>query len=195
MAPGGIVVKQPVASPRDVARAQRRDVSQKRSDSAFLEGRLWGAADELRANSKLKSSEYSIPVLGLIFLRYADQRFREAEKSLAKKGSARRQIGKTDYHAAGVLYLPPEARFDALLRLPEGENLGRAINDAMKAVEAENPDLRDVLPKSYNRLENAAAIEAFRKEVLKLHAVLQELEEAEKASTPFLPLSLVESTR
>jgi type I restriction enzyme M protein len=62
-----------------------------------LEKRLWDAADELRANSKLKSSEYSIPVLGLIFLRYADHKFAEAEKKMPQQGSGRRKIGKTDY--------------------------------------------------------------------------------------------------
>jgi HsdM N-terminal domain len=80
-----------------------------------LEKRLWEAADELRANSKLKSSEYSIPVLGLIFLRYADHKFAEAEKKMPLQASGRRKIGKTDYQAQGVLYLPEKARFgDAL---------------------------------------------------------------------------------
>ena len=69
-----------------------------------LEKMLWDAADELRANSKLKSSEYSVPVLGLIFLRYADQKFGEAEKKLSQQGSGRRKIGKTDYQAQGVLF-------------------------------------------------------------------------------------------
>jgi type I restriction enzyme M protein len=55
-----------------------------------LEKRLWDAADELRANSKLKSSEYSIPVLGLIFLRYADHKFAEAEKKMPQRASGRR---------------------------------------------------------------------------------------------------------
>jgi type I restriction enzyme M protein len=64
-----------------------------------VEKRLWEAADELRANSKLKSSEYSVPVLGLIFLRYADQKFTEAEKKLTAAGSGRRKSGKTDYQA------------------------------------------------------------------------------------------------
>jgi type I restriction enzyme M protein len=59
-----------------------------------LEKRLWGAADELRANSKLKSSEYSVPVLGLIFLRYADHKFTKVKGSLASQGSGRRTIGK-----------------------------------------------------------------------------------------------------
>jgi type I restriction enzyme M protein len=59
-----------------------------------LEKRLWEAADDLRANSKLKSAEYSVPVLGLIFLRYADRKFTEAEKKLAQQGSGRRKVGK-----------------------------------------------------------------------------------------------------
>src|SRR5664280_229746 len=80
-----------------------------------LEKRLWDAADDLRANSKLKSSEYSVPVLGLIFLRYADHKFAEAEKHLSQKVSGRRKIGKTDYQAQGVLYIPEKARFATLL--------------------------------------------------------------------------------
>ena len=97
-----------------------------------IENRLWDSADELRANSRLKFSEYSVPVLGLIFLRYADHKFGLAEKDLAGKGTGRRTIGKADYQAKGVMYLPPAARFSKLLDLPEGENIGKAINDAMK---------------------------------------------------------------
>jgi type I restriction enzyme M protein len=127
------------------------------------ERRLWEAADEFRANSNLKSSEYAVPVLGLIFLRYADHRFTIAEQKLEGKGPAskkpaRRQIGKEDYQAKGVMYLPPEARFSHLLSLPEGENIGKAINAAMKAVEAENEDLKGVLPKTYTKIENATLI-------------------------------------
>jgi type I restriction enzyme M protein len=133
-----------------------------------IEKRLWSAADELRANSKLKASEYSVPVLGLIFLRYADHKFKLAEKELAGKGTGRRKVGKADYQARGVLYLPEEARFRNLLKLPEGENIGRAINDAMRAVETENPDLKDVLPKTYKRLENYTLVE-----LLKLMASIQ----------------------
>lgn len=89
------------------------------------EQRLWSAADELRANSKLKSSEYSVPVLGLIFLRYADHRFTQAQKELeaafAKKGSgSRRTIDKRDYQAKGVMYLPEQARFSYLLNHATG---------------------------------------------------------------------------
>src|SRR5882762_7811398 len=118
-----------------------------------IEKRLWDAADELRANSKLKASEYSVPVLGLIFLRYADHKFGEAEKKLSQQGSGRRKIGKTDYQAQGVLFIPETARFVSLLKLAEGTDIGKAINDAMKAIETENEDLRDVLPKTYNRLD------------------------------------------
>ena len=74
-----------------------------------IEARLWEAADELRANSKLKSSEYSVPVLGLVFLRYADHKFQVAAKELAGADSARRKIGPADFQARGVLYLPEAA--------------------------------------------------------------------------------------
>jgi len=126
-----------------------------------IEKKLWTAADQLRANSKLKASEYSVPVLGLIFLRFADQRFSVAEKELAEKSRAagsRRAIGKADYQARGVMYLPEQARYSYLLKLPEGENIGKAVNEAMKAIEAENEDLKDVLPKTYTRLDNDTLI-------------------------------------
>ena len=127
-----------------------------------IESRLWDAADELRANSRLKSSEYSVPVLGLVFLRYADHKFQAAAKDLAGTGTGRRSIGPADYQARGVLYLPETARFSHLLQLPEGDNIGAAINGAMRAVEAENPDLKDVLPKTYNRFENALLTELLK---------------------------------
>ncbi|MCP4659996.1 MAG: SAM-dependent DNA methyltransferase, partial [bacterium] len=127
-----------------------------------LEKRLWAAADELRANSKLKASEYSVPVLGLIFLRYADHKFQVAAGDLEGKGTGRRRIGPADYQARGVLYLPAAARFSALIRLPEGADVGQAINDAMRAVEAENPELKDVLPKTYNRFEGATLAELLK---------------------------------
>ena len=123
-----------------------------------IEKRLWSAADELRANSKLKSSEYSVPVLGLIFLRYADSKFAQAEREFLTQKQAtsrrRRGISKIDYQARGVLYLPDESRWSKLMQLPEATNIGKAINDAMRVIEAENPDLKDALPKTYNRLSN-----------------------------------------
>ena len=119
-----------------------------------LEQRLWDAADELRANSKLKSSEYSVPVLGLIFLKYADFRFGTAQAEIEGQGTGRRKVGKTDYQARGILYLPEQARFSALINLPESSNIGKAINEAMKAIEAENDELKDVLPKTYHTMES-----------------------------------------
>jgi len=127
------------------------------SNYSEIEKKLWNSADQLRANSMFKPSEYAVPVLGLIFLRYADHKFGLAKKELEGKDLAtdsRRSISKADYQARGVMYLPEQARFSNLLRLPEGENIGKAINDAMKAIEAENEELKDVIPKTYNRLEN-----------------------------------------
>jgi type I restriction enzyme M protein len=134
---------------------------------ADLNNRLWNAADQLRANSKLRSSEYGPPVLGLIFLRYAEHRFQHVHDELSAKASeagSRRKTGKADYQARGVLYLPEQARFRTLLELSEGTNLGKAVKDAMKLVEEENPELKDVLPKTYQRLENdtlAALLKTF----------------------------------
>jgi type I restriction enzyme M protein len=123
-----------------------------------IEKRLWSAADELRANSKMRSADYSAPVLGLIFLRYADAKFAQAEKELTAKGGSaserRGGISKIDYQAHGVMYIPPEARWSILMNLPESANIGKAVNDAMRAIEDENDDLKDVLPKTYNRLDN-----------------------------------------
>lgn len=121
-----------------------------------IEKRLWAAADQLRANSQLSSQEYSAPVLGLIFLRYADHKFTEAEKEITKKQPAgsRRKIGKADYQSRGVMFLPDEARYSYLLNLPEGRNIGKAVNEAMKAIEAENDELKGVLPQTYTRFEN-----------------------------------------
>ncbi len=130
-----------------------------------IEKRLWDAADQLRANSRLKSSEYSGPVLGLIFLRFADHRFSLAQQDLessAQRQGSRRTIGKADYQAQGVMYVPEQARFRNLLQLPEGENIGGAINNAMRTIEAENEELRGVLPKDYNRLENDTLVTLLR---------------------------------
>ena len=123
---------------------------------------LWDTADELRANSHLKAAEYSIPVLGLIFLKFADSRFTEAEADLAGKSTGRRAIGKADYQSRGVLYLPEQARFAKLLQFPEGENIGKAINDAMAAIEDENPQLAGVLPRTYQEFANDTLVRLLR---------------------------------
>lgn len=121
------------------------------ANNTELENKLWDAADELRANSKLKSSEYSVPVLGLIFLRYSDFKFAQAEKDLEKsqKGasSSRRGISKTAYQARGVMYIPKKARWSALMQLPESADIGKEINDAMRAIEEENAVVSRILCK------------------------------------------------
>lgn len=133
-----------------------------KNNLADLEKKLWSLADQLRANSNLKSAEYSIPVLGLIFLKYADYKFSKVEKELAGKTTGRRQIGKTDYQASGVLYLPTEARFSKLIELPEDRDIALAINQAMKLIEAENEDLKGVLPQNYAILEKSTILELLK---------------------------------
>jgi type I restriction enzyme M protein len=127
--------------------------------SSTLEKRLWDAADQFRANSGLKAAEYSTPVLGLIFLRFADARFGAQLTKLSKleaatAGASSRRGSRVEepdaYHAEGILYLPAEARFDYLLSLPEAENIGAKVNAAMAAVEKQNPQLSGILPKTYN---------------------------------------------
>ena len=128
-----------------------------------IEKRLWEAADQLRANSSLTAQEYSRPVLGLIFLKYADHRFTDAEKQLKDKNiSGRRKVGKVDYQAKGVMYLPEKARYSHLINLPEGSDIGKAINRAMDAIEAKNEDLRGVLPREYNRFDNTLLFELLK---------------------------------
>ncbi|MCY4163616.1 MAG: class I SAM-dependent DNA methyltransferase [bacterium] len=131
------------------------------TDLGELQRRLWKTADKMREDSDLKSSEYASPVLGLIFLRYADQRFTHAAETMGS-GSARRTIGADDYQAAGALYLPNESRFDALLNLPESADVGQAVNKAMVGVEAHNPDLQGVLPKDYSRIPDNILVELLR---------------------------------
>jgi type I restriction enzyme M protein len=138
------------------------DASSAKLDIYDIANRLWETADELRANSHLKAAEYSIPVLGLIFLKFADSRFAQAEVELAGNSTSRREIGKADYQARGVLYLPKQSRFRDLLLLKEGDNLGKAINDAMGAIEEENPSLKGVLPRTYQALTNATLVSLLR---------------------------------
>lgn len=127
-----------------------------------VEGRLWKAADQLWANTGLRPSQFSTPVLGLIFLRYAEKRFVDTQEALKKEGVNLKKADKYDYQEKGVLFLPEKARFSSLLALPEGENLGRAVNDAMAAIEAENEELKAVLPRSYTALPNATLVELLR---------------------------------
>jgi type I restriction enzyme M protein len=114
------------------------------TNNTQLEKNLWDAADELCTNSRLHAADYSISVLGLLFLKHADHKFAHATEQLKAKTeestSRRRQrdpLSPDRYKAAGVLYLPDKARFERLVQLPEVEHVGRKINDAMKAIQGD----------------------------------------------------------
>ncbi|GAD78624.1 type I restriction-modification system subunit M [Vibrio ezurae] len=122
-----------------------------------LEKRLWSAADSLRANTGLTAQEYSRPIQGLIFLKYAEYRFALAKSKIEEQTSSRRRGSgdiKSKIQAEGAMYVPDEALYTKLLALPEGANIGVKINDAMKALEAENEAIKDALPKTFTRFEN-----------------------------------------
>lgn len=121
-----------------------------------LEKRLWSAADQLRANTGLTSQQYSRPVLGLIFLRYAEYRFTLAEEKLGKQNTRRRRGSasmKAAIQAEGAMYVPEGALYSNLLELPEDRNLGTAINNAVRALEEENEAIKDALPKTYHQFD------------------------------------------
>ena len=132
------------------------------SDLVATENRLWAVADKLWAETGLKPAEFSTPVLGLIFLRYADKRFTELTQALHDQGTPADEIDAVDYQAEGVLYLPEQARFSHLLTLTEGANMGKAIGTAMQLVEEHNTELKGVLPRGYNLLPNATLVELLR---------------------------------
>jgi type I restriction enzyme M protein len=123
-----------------------------------LETDLWAAADNLRANSKLTSSEYCMPVLGVIFLRHATNRYDIAAAQIAAEQAAgkmpKRSLVKGDFLKRRALMLPKEARYDELLKLPKGASLGTAIVKAMDAIESDFEPLRGQLPKDYDKFEN-----------------------------------------
>lgn len=123
-------------------------------DIKEFQKKLWETADNLRANSSLKYNEFSTPVLGLIFLRFADFRFQKAKPEIGvQKTSSRRAFDeKNEYQARGILYVPEKASFTYLLNLPENESIGKALNEAMSLMEDENSILKGVLPKSYLRI-------------------------------------------
>jgi type I restriction enzyme M protein len=141
--------------------------SEKDAASASLEKRLWDAADQFRANSGLKAQEYSGPILGLIFLRFAEVRFAGQRAKLEKAGASSRRGSRVDepaaYHADNVLYLSPEARFDFLLTLPEGADIGAKVNAAMREVEKHNSQLAGVLPKTFNLFTSTLLKELLKK--------------------------------
>ena len=132
-----------------------------------LESELWESADLLRAGSKLTSNQYCMPVLGLIFLRYAYSRFKLVETEILKDRPMRNgkvlPIEASDFIAKSALYLPKEAQFDYLVNLPENissanlqnihgqtmNSLGEVVNNAMELVEAQSEQLAGILPKDY----------------------------------------------
>ena len=107
-------------------------------DIEKLEATLWEAADNLRANSHKSSSEYCMPVLGVIFLRHATNRYDAACHEIAQEQAAgkmpNRPLNKADFLKRRALMLPKEARYDELMRLPKGEDFGAALVSAMNAI-------------------------------------------------------------
>lgn len=139
-----------------------------------LEAELWRAADQLRANSKLTASEYSMPVLGLIFLRHAYNRFQivktDVEKDLpVHPQRGKRPLTRKDFEEKNAMYLPDKSRFDYLVSLPESADIGEAIDDAMKLIEEEYENLKGVLPKNFSAFSKdllRELLRIFNKEIL-----------------------------
>lgn len=145
-----------------------------------LESELWESADLLRASSKLTSNQYCMPVLGLIFLRYAYSRFKmvEAEilKSRPSRGGRVMPVEASDFAAKSALFLPKEAQYDYLLNLPEDikkaelknkdgdimNSLGEVVNNAMALIEEQSEQLTGVLPKSYTDFSDELLSELLR---------------------------------
>lgn len=117
-----------------------------------LKEKLWEGADQLRANSGLKSTEYAEPILGLIFLRFAECKYNKFSEEITNeynkiKGTRmERSISEIAIEKCGF-YLPDEARYDYLLNLPESENLSQKVKEAMDWVEKYTKELEDTLPK------------------------------------------------
>ncbi len=132
-----------------------------------LESELWESADLLRSGSKLTSNQYCMPVLGLIFLRYAYSRFKMVEAEILKgrpsRGGRVLPVEASDFAAKSALYLPKEAQYDYLLNLPDDISvmnlvnkdghtmisLGEVVNNAMQLIEDQSEQLTGILPKSY----------------------------------------------
>lgn len=145
-----------------------------------LETELWESADLLRAGSKLTSNQYCMPVLGLIFLRYAYSRFKLVEAEILKDRPVRNgrvlPVEASDFTSRSALYLPREAQYAYLLNLPEniadadlknhnGEpmnSLGEVVNNAMELVEAQSEQLAGVLPKTYTMFSDELLAELLR---------------------------------
>ena len=131
-----------------------------------LEADLWKVADNLRANSHLASNEYFLPILGLIFLRHATNRYYKARAAIEDDRSAgrmpERPLIEADFTSRRALMLPQEARYDVLLQMPKDGKLGAAVTAAMEAVEGRFPPLAGQLPKDYQRFEEDVLEEMMR---------------------------------
>ena len=145
-----------------------------------LESELWESADLLRQGSKLTSSQYCMPVLALLFLRYAYSRFKLVEteilKSRPSRGGRIMPVEPSDFEAKSALYLPREAQFDFLVNLPDNissvglknkdgqpvNSLGEAVNNAMQLVEEQSEQLTGVLPKTYTMFADELLRELLR---------------------------------
>ncbi|HPH04005.1 MAG TPA: class I SAM-dependent DNA methyltransferase [Spirochaetota bacterium] len=141
-----------------------------------LEQTLWQTADTLRANSDLKSSEYSTPVLGLIFLKFADNKYSTYEQEIQneyeklKNTRRERKIEEIALEKCGF-YLAPKARYDFLLNLPEEEDIAKAIKDAMAIIEEYKPELKGILPQDeYFKLVRKKEFRDLPKRLLKSFA-------------------------
>ncbi len=141
-----------------------------------LEKQLWDAADDLRANSNLTASEYKDPLLGLVLLRFAQNRFEEAREHIEAnlpinpRTGQKRTATKDDYLAEGAIKLPKKAMYDYLAERPEGEVLADAVNEAMRLIEDEYPELQGILPKNYHELEERlirSLVRVFNKDAVK----------------------------
>ena len=125
-----------------------------------IEKRLWTAADTLRANSNYASNEYFMPVMGLVFLRYAYSRFLAVkdgiEAGLPTRGGKKRDLTKEDFSQKSAIFLRPEAQFDYLVSLTDEEDRAKAIINAMESIETDYVSLEGILPKEdYQELDNA----------------------------------------
>ena len=139
-----------------------------------LEKDLWSAADKLRANSDLKASEYSTPVLGIIFLKFADNKYRVHEDAIYEEytqlNGTRRERPMQDIAIEKCGFaLAPHARYEYLLNLPEKEDIAKAIRSAMASIEVTKPELLGVLPQEeYDRFTRSDKNRHIPKDLLKL---------------------------
>ena len=131
-----------------------------------FEADLWKVADNLRANSNLASNEYFMPILGLIFLRHATNRYYAATAAIEEDKAAGRMpdrpLVEADFTRRRALMLPGPARYNALLGMPKDGSLGAAVTAAMEAVEDHFPPLAGQLPKDYERFEDDVLEEMMR---------------------------------